>query len=110
MTAGEIKTALNLKCLTGEAGLSNEVSGGYTGDLLSWVMANAQEKNVWITVQGHMNSIAVASLSGISCIIMAENSLPEEDAIKKAAEEGIPVFSTEKPSYIIIKELISLDI
>ena len=110
MTAKDIMKNLDLKSLTGEEGLQNEVSGGYAGDLLSWVMANAREKNVWITVQGHMNSIAVASLSGISCIIMAEGSLPEEDAVNKAAEEGIPVFSTQKSSYSIIKELVSLGV
>lgn len=40
MTVGDIKEKLELKALCeSEESLSREVTGGYCGDLLSWVMS-----------------------------------------------------------------------
>jgi hypothetical protein len=39
-----------------------EITGGYTGDLLSWVMGRASCGNAWITIMSNINIIAVASL------------------------------------------------
>ncbi len=62
MTVREIVEALNLKVLSGEKGLDKEITGAYCSDLLSDVMGNTEEQQVWITLQGHKNAIAVASL------------------------------------------------
>ncbi|MGZ3635621.1 MAG: serine kinase, partial [Syntrophales bacterium] len=62
MDLGSIVKALNLKVKSGENNLQAEIRGGYTGDLLSDVMANSKEGDVWITRQVHQNIVAVASL------------------------------------------------
>ena len=75
------------------------VTGGYCGDLLSWVMARAQSGNVWITVMGNVNAIAVATLTDVSCIVLTENASLDEDAAKKAEIQGIPVYGCQTNSY-----------
>ncbi|MDL2217063.1 AraC family transcriptional regulator [Christensenellaceae bacterium OttesenSCG-928-M15] len=78
-----------------------EVSSGYTCDLLSWVMAKGKAGCAWVTVQTHMNVVAVASLHDMACIICPEGIEPEADSVKKAAEEGIAVLKSPKTAYEI---------
>lgn len=72
-------------------------------DLLSWVMANGNEGEAWITVQIHSNIIAVATLLDFSCIIVPENIKVDDDVIDKASEEDVPLFSTSLDAYGIFK-------
>ena len=58
--------------VTPELPTSTEVCCGYTCDLLSWVMAHGKKGMAWITVQTHMNVIAVASLMEMSAVILPE--------------------------------------
>lgn len=103
-----LKDSLPLKLLTENTNLSSEITGCYIGDLLSWVMANANNKNVWITVMGNINAIAVAALTNISCIILAENASLDEDAKAKAIEHNIPIFVTDLNSYNIAVKISKL--
>ena len=76
-----------------------EVSGCYIGDLLSWVMGRAQEDNAWITIMSNVNVIAVASLSDVSCVILAEGVTLDQDVKNTAVQKGINVLSSKKPIY-----------
>ncbi|QEK12320.1 AraC family transcriptional regulator [Crassaminicella thermophila] len=89
----------NFKLLTDNQTISKEIKGVYCCDLLSWVMANAKAGDAWITVQTHMNIVAVASLLEISCIIIPESIDVDMDTINKANEENIPIISTDLNSY-----------
>lgn len=81
MTVGDIKEKLGLKALCeNEDSLSREVTGGYCGDLLSWVMSRAKAGDAWMTVMGNVNSIGVAALADIACIILTESAPLDEDA------------------------------
>jgi hypothetical protein len=82
-----------------EEKLEEEIESGYSGDLLSWVMANAGDNCAWITIQSHANIIAIATLLEMSCVIIAENAQIEENTLAKATEEGVPIISTELNSY-----------
>lgn len=81
--------------------LENPIEDVYIGDLLSWVMSHANKKCAWITVQTHMNIVAVAVLLEMSCIILPEDLKPDENTTKKALEEDIPIFSTSLNAYEI---------
>ena len=74
MRITEITEKLDLKVLSGHNGLSNEITGGYVSDLLSDVMGNAKEGQIWITLQTHQNIIAVASLKDLAAIIIVKGS------------------------------------
>lgn len=99
---------MELKLLGGEEGLDENIAGGYIGDLLSFVIAHAKAKEVWITVQGHMNSIAVGVMTGISAIILAEDVVPNEETIEKANEEKIPIFTSAQSSFELAGKLAKL--
>lgn len=105
MTVREIVNALALKELTARERLDVEVSGGYTSDLLSDVMANSQEKNIWITLQVHPNIVAVAKLKELAAIIIVNNRTPEEETLKKAEEEGIPILQTSDSAFVVSGKL-----
>lgn len=78
-----------------------EVSGGYTSDLLSDVIANSKKDNVWITMQTHLNIVAVASLKELTAIIIVMNREIDKDALEKAREEKILVLSTNLTAFQI---------
>ncbi len=75
------------------------VTGGYTGDLLSDVMGNGEEGEILITIQAHKNTIAVASLLGLSGIIICNNRDISQDMKEAAKEQGITIFSTSDTQY-----------
>ncbi|MBO6003200.1 MAG: hypothetical protein J6P53_06880 [Mailhella sp.] len=78
-----------------------EVLSGYTCDLLSWVMAHGREGMAWVTVQIHMNVIAVAALHDMACVILPEGIRMEADSLKKAEEEGVCVLESPLSGYEI---------
>ncbi|MCH3962635.1 MAG: hypothetical protein LKF53_01405 [Solobacterium sp.] len=84
---------------TPQLDLSKEISGAYEGDLLSWVMGRGNEGDAWITVQVHINVLAVAVLREFSCVIIADNAAVTEEFIQKAAEEKLVIIESGLPSY-----------
>ena len=97
----ELQKILKLKLVTKITNTDRKIRGGYASDLLSWVMAHAKENDVWITIQSHQNIVAVASLLNLAAIIVAENVNIEENTLKKAEEENIPIYSSERSVYEI---------
>lgn len=93
MKIQELSDKLAYECLVPQAG-EEEISGGYTSDLLSDVMGNAPEDSVLITIQAHKNTVAVASLAGIKVILVCNNRPAPEDMLAAAAEEEIAVYRT----------------
>jgi predicted transcriptional regulator len=81
----------NLKPIAGEQGLDREVKGGYCGDLLSDVMAKAPIGCVWLTVQGHLNIVAVAVLREMAAIVITGGRQPDAETVQKANQEQLPV-------------------
>lgn len=89
-------------------GLANEVTGGYVGDLLSVVMARARQGNVWVTVHAHPNIVAVATLVGLSGIIVAEGTVVDPVTIERASEEGVTILSSPRSSFTVVAQLVRL--
>jgi serine kinase of HPr protein (carbohydrate metabolism regulator) len=105
MKIKEIIEKLQLKALAGQENLDVDVTGGYTSDLLSDVIANSKEGNLWITLQIHQNIIAVARLKDLAGIIIVNNREPDEDTRKKANEENVPVFCCQETAFEISGKL-----
>ena len=100
--------SLEVKCATNN--LNRQVSGGYASDLLSDVMANSKKDNIWITLQIHQNIVGVASLKELAGIIIVNGREPEEETLKKAEEENIPIMLTELLAFEIVGRLYKLGI
>ncbi len=99
MNVNEVVEKLELKVEAGRSGLDRDVTGGYTSDLLSDVMANAREGNIWVTLQIHENIIAVAILAKIAAVIITGSREPAAGVTQRADAEGLPILSTEKTTF-----------
>ena len=104
----KIVESLGLQVVAAEEALDKDLSSGYTSDLLSDVIANSEEGSLWITLQTHQNTIAVAKLKDLAGIIFVNNRTPNEDTIKKANEEHVPLLLTEESAYSISGKLYRL--
>lgn len=108
MNLKKIIDRLDLKVFTLNLPLEGQVTGGYTSDLLSDVMANAREGNLWITLQIHPNIVAVGKLKELAGIILVNGRQPEEETRQKAEEENLPLLGTEDNSFVISGKLYAL--
>jgi hypothetical protein len=85
-----------------------EITGGYSGDLLSDVIANTKKDNIWITMQTHLNIIAVASLKELTAIIIVMDREIQDDAKVKAEEEKITILKTKLTAFQISGKIYEL--
>ncbi|UCD79530.1 MAG: hypothetical protein JSW26_29755 [Desulfobacterales bacterium] len=91
MNVKELAQRFNLAVAAGQNELDRQIQGGYCGDLLSDVMANAPNGCIWLTVQTHQNIVAVAVLHEMAAIVLTGGHEPDQETIDKAEEEGIPI-------------------
>lgn len=105
MKVSELIEKFELKVFSGNAGLQNDISGGYVSDLLSDVMGFARENQVWITLQTHQNVLAIASLKDLAAVILVKGLQPDADTLKHSEEEGIPLLGTEMDTFEIAGKL-----
>ncbi len=108
MDLDAIVKSLNLKVFSGFDRLQTQVLNGYTGDLLSDVMANSKEGDLWITRQVHQNIIAVACLKEHAGIVLVQGAEPAKDTLAKAIEENIPVMGTDLSGFEIVGKIYNL--
>lgn len=105
MKVSDIVDSLGLKIESGQSGVNREIDGGYVSDLLSDVMGNSREGQVWVTLQTHKNVMAIASLKDLAAVILVKGFKPDEDMAKQSEEEGIPVLSTTDNAFEIAGKL-----
>lgn len=110
MKLNDIAEELGLRNLTPEIAADRlpDVSGGHAADLLSDVLVNAPKGGVLVTIQVHLNVIAVASHAGLAGVIFASGRTPEENLRQKAIEEGIALYCSEEPTFDIVGKLYGL--
>ncbi len=96
--------------LANETALDKEISGAIVGDLLSYIMGTGREGNIWISVQGHLNVVAVALLKEFSCLILIGDVHLEPEVIEKANEENFAILRSKLSAYDICGVLKSLGI
>ena len=82
-----------------------EVRGAYIGDLLSWVMGRAENEQLWVTIMSNINIVAVAALSGVSAILLAEGVTVEDDVKEAAQARGINILSSDQTAYDLISRM-----
>jgi imidazolonepropionase-like amidohydrolase len=98
--------ALNLTVLSTPQSFDQVVpEAGYTSDLLSCVMAGAKNKGIWVTLQAHLNIVAVAALLELSAVIITEGAMPDPATIARANEQGVTLLATKAPSFEVVGKL-----
>ncbi len=76
-----------------------EITGVFCCDLLSIAMGKAPAGSAWVTVMGNVNTIAVATLADVACVIIAEGAALDEVAQARAKQQGVTVLATEEPVF-----------
>lgn len=92
------EAGLKIESAAGEAAV-REIHGCYICDLLSWAMGRCRKDDVWITVQNHMNVVAVAVLTEAACVLMAEGVEPEPAVVERAEKQGVVILSGTETAY-----------
>jgi len=110
MTINELLPHIEGELLSQGIDPQRPVSCGYACDLLSWVMAHGKRDMAWITVQTHLNVIAVASLAEMSCVILPEDIRMEAVPLMKARQEGIAVITSRLSAYELCAAMAQLGI
>lgn len=112
MRISKIVEKLNLEVIAGydKTKEDNRAEGVFICDLLSLVMAKSRSLDIWITIQTHVNIIAVASLMELSAIIIAEDMEIDEETIVKADEVNVPLFKSELSAYELASKLSELGV
>ncbi|MBO4393280.1 MAG: hypothetical protein J5800_02950 [Spirochaetales bacterium] len=107
MKVSELIPLIEAKNLTPTLSTEREVTCGYVCDLLSWVMSHGDSGMAWVTVQTHMNVIAVAVLSEMACVILPEGIEMEAESLEKATSEGMVVLQSPLTAFDICGRMAS---
>lgn len=91
-----------------DAAKEREIQGVFVGDLLSWVMGHGEAGQAWLTVQSHLNVVAVSALKDFSCIVLVQDAELPEETLEKAEEEELAILQTSLSAYEAAKQLASL--
>jgi predicted transcriptional regulator len=108
VTLRQIAQEMGLEVRAGGNGLEAEVRGGYASDIISDVLANAGEGTLWITHQRHPNTVAAAVLREVAAVVLANGREPEEETLRKAQEEHVPLLVSSLPAYELAGRLFCL--
>jgi hypothetical protein len=110
MKLTQIIEKLQLEIRTGENRLDVDVTGGYASDLMSDVMANANEGDLWVTLQIHQNIVAVAVMKSLAGIILVNGREPDAETIRKGKAEEVPIMISTMPTFELVGRLFELGI
>ena len=101
MKLSEFAKKMNMTVITGINDHDPEIESIYIGDLLSRVMSKAGEKDAWVTIHTSLNTIAVAVMANIPCIILPESITADPASIQRASRENIAILTSSMNAYEI---------
>ena len=108
MKLNQIVEKLNLEARVAVNNLDAKVRNGYVSDLMSDVLANCKENDLWITLQIHPNIVAIASIKGLSGVVIINGREPEEETVKKAEEENISILVSTMSAFELSGKLYAM--
>ena len=106
----EVVEKLNAEPVSSVHSLERPIEGGYASDLLSDVLAHAPAGGVLVTLQVHLNVIAVASHAELAAVIFAGGRRPDDDVIEKAAAEGLSLYLSPAGTFDVVGRLYTLGV
>ncbi len=110
MKLKELIQKLNCEMVSASTALDAEVEYAYASDILSDVMSHARDGSIWITIQTHRNVVSVAELKSFAGIILVGGRKPDDETLKKANAENIPILSTTLSTFEIVGKLYEMGI
>jgi hypothetical protein len=108
MNLKAVVDALGLTVWAGERNLGVELSGGYVGDLMSDVIANAPPGSLWLTVQAHLNVVAVVAMKELAGVVLVNGKQPEEQTLRRARDENLTLMGSRLSAYELVGKLCAM--
>ncbi|MGI6004684.1 MAG: DRTGG domain-containing protein [Christensenellales bacterium] len=94
MKLKEVQDILGAQVLCGEDHLQSEVHNCFGSDMMSDVLAFAQEDTLLITGLVNHQVIRTAEMAGIFAVAIVRGKMPEPDVIEMARERDILLMQT----------------
>lgn len=110
MKLQEIVDTLGLEIISGPDTLDTEITRGYASDLMSDVIANAMADDIWVTMQVHMNVVAIASMKDIGAVVLTQDRKPLPETLQKSESEGVVLLGCSMTTFEIVGRLYQLGI
>ena len=110
MKVQDIVESLGLAVLSPARSPDAEVTGGYASDLLSDVIARGRAGDVWITMQTHVNIVAVASLKDLAAVVLVNGRAPDPETLAKAQQEKVTILGSQMSAFELAGRLYELGI
>ena len=82
-----------------------DITGVIVGDLLSFIIGESKEGEIWVTIQIHLNVSAVAVLKELPMIILASGREPSKELADKCHEENIAIIVVKESAYEVCAKL-----
>ena len=99
MTVKELIDSGKFEVVNVGSATDTQITDVFCCDLLSIAMSRGIEGAAWVTVMGNVNTLAVLSLTDMSCIVLAEGTNLDQAAKAKAVEQKITVLRTDEPEF-----------
>jgi serine kinase of HPr protein (carbohydrate metabolism regulator) len=106
----EIVSQLQLEVKSGQSKLDRDITRGYASDLMSDVIAHAEKNDLWVTLQTHLNIVAVATMKELAGIVLINGRQPEPETVKRAQQEELPILVSGLPAFELVGRLYGLGI
>ena len=110
MRLKDLVEPLGLEVRCGHEKLNTEVRGGYVSDLMSDVMAHAKEGDLWVTLQTHANTAAVAAMKELAGVVLIGGREPEKETLEKARAKGVPLLVSRLPAFELAGRLYTMGV
>lgn len=94
MTIREIRKLLDAEVLFGEELMELDVEFAFSSDMMSDVLAYADEQSVLITGLCNPQVVRTAEMLDIACIIFVRAKSPDEHILRLAKDKNIVILTT----------------
>ncbi len=105
MTPIEFAKKYDMTVVSEGGGSCRNMEGAYCGDLLSLVMGRAKENDAFVTVMANVNTIAVAVLADVACVILCEGIHFDDAALARAEQQEVCILETEESTFAVALKL-----
>ena len=106
----DLVAPLELQVRCGREHLEREVLGGYVSDLMSDVIAHAEQGDLWVTLQTHENTAAVAAMKELAAVVLIGGREPEAGTLRKAQARRVPLLVSDLPAFELVGRLYALGV
>ena len=110
MRLSDIVSTLDLTVICDGGDIDREITGGYATDLMSDAIAHARAGDLWVTLQVHVNVVAIASMKDLGAVVLTQDRQPLPETLQKARDEGIPLLGSNLCAFELIGRLYQLGI